>query len=44
MFKFKVDENLPIEAASLHSAAGHDVLTVPQQMLGGQVRHRNAEQ
>jgi predicted nuclease of predicted toxin-antitoxin system len=34
--KFKLDENLPIEAASLFSAAGHDALAVPQQLLGGQ--------
>jgi len=35
MLKFKVDENLPAEAASLLAEAGHDTLTVPEQQLGG---------
>lgn len=33
--KFKIDQNLPIEAAHLLTAAGHDALTVYQQLLGG---------
>jgi len=33
--KFKVDQNLPIEAANLLTAAGHDAMTVYQQSLGG---------
>ncbi|MEX0613743.1 MAG: DUF5615 family PIN-like protein [Pirellulales bacterium] len=36
MLKFKVDENLPTEAASILTAAGHDALTAPDQKLGGQ--------
>lgn len=36
MFKFKVDENLPTEVATILASAGHDALTVPQQLLGGQ--------
>ena len=34
--RFKVDENLPIEAADLLQQAGHDAVTVPGQGLGGQ--------
>ena len=33
--KFKVDENLPIEAASLLNEAGHDALTVADQRMSG---------
>jgi predicted nuclease of predicted toxin-antitoxin system len=33
--KFKIDQNLPIEAAALLTAAGHDAMTVYQQSLGG---------
>jgi predicted nuclease of predicted toxin-antitoxin system len=33
--KFKIDQNLPVEAAELLSAAGHDAMTVYQQTLGG---------
>jgi predicted nuclease of predicted toxin-antitoxin system len=36
MLKFKVDENLPVEAAALLAAAGHDVVTAVDQNLGGQ--------
>ncbi len=32
--KFKVDENLPIEAAEILRAAGHDVMTVLEQAMG----------
>ena len=34
--KFKIDENLPIEAATLLQAAGHDALTVHDQNLRGE--------
>lgn len=34
--KFKIDENLPKEAAQLLASAGHDALTVLDQELGGQ--------
>jgi predicted nuclease of predicted toxin-antitoxin system len=34
--RFKVDENLPIEAAELLRQAGHDAMTVPEQGLGGE--------
>jgi predicted nuclease of predicted toxin-antitoxin system len=33
--RFKIDENLPVEAADLLRAAGHDALTVLDQNLGG---------
>ncbi len=33
--KFKVDENMPAEAAVLLTQAGHDALTVPEQRLSG---------
>lgn len=33
--QFKLDENLPDEAADLLRAAGHDALTVLDQHLGG---------
>ena len=36
MLKFKIDENMPAEAAVLLAGAGHDAVTVPQQRLGGQ--------
>ena len=35
MQKFKLDENLPAEIATLLAGAGHDAVTVPQQRLGG---------
>ena len=33
--KFKIDQNLPIEAVDLLTAADHDAMTVYQQSLGG---------
>jgi predicted nuclease of predicted toxin-antitoxin system len=36
MLKFKVDENLPIEAAKLLASAGHDAVTVGEQRMMGQ--------
>jgi predicted nuclease of predicted toxin-antitoxin system len=33
--KFKIDENLPVDAAILLSEAGHDAHTVLQEGLGG---------
>jgi len=33
--KLKTDENLPVEAADILRAEGHDVLTVNEQGLGG---------
>ena len=33
--KFKIGQNLPIEAADLLAAAGHDAMTVYEQSLGG---------
>ncbi|MBF0110847.1 MAG: DUF5615 family PIN-like protein [Magnetococcales bacterium] len=33
--KFKVDENLPAEAASFLRSAGHDALSVLNQSMGG---------
>ena len=36
MFKFKVDENLPTEAAELLTSAGHDAVTVRDQRMAGQ--------
>ncbi len=36
MLKFKVNENLPIEAATLFASAGHDVVTVGDQRMAGQ--------
>lgn len=33
--KFKVDENLPVEAATILREAGHDALTVHDQGLRG---------
>jgi len=34
--RFKLDENLPVEAADVLREAGHDALTVLDQQLGGQ--------
>jgi predicted nuclease of predicted toxin-antitoxin system len=36
MAKFKVDENLPTEAAELLASAGHDAVTVGDQRMVGQ--------
>jgi predicted nuclease of predicted toxin-antitoxin system len=36
MLKFKLDENLPTEAAVLLASVGHDVMTVLDQQMGGQ--------
>jgi predicted nuclease of predicted toxin-antitoxin system len=36
MLKFKVDENLPTEAAELLASAGHDAVTVHYQRMVGQ--------
>lgn len=36
MSKFKVDENLPTEAAELLTGAGHDAVTVGDQRMVGQ--------
>jgi len=33
--EFKIDENLPVEAADLLRKAGHDAITVLEQRLGG---------
>ena len=33
--RFKLDENLPIEASSMLREAGHDALTVLDQKMGG---------
>ena len=33
--RFKLDENLPVEAAALLREAGHDALTVLEQEMGG---------
>jgi predicted nuclease of predicted toxin-antitoxin system len=35
MAKFKIDENLPAEAAQLLCGAGHDAVTVGQQQMAG---------
>jgi predicted nuclease of predicted toxin-antitoxin system len=34
--RFKIDENLPLDAAESLRRAGHDATTVPQQGLGGE--------
>lgn len=34
--KFKLDENLPVEAAALLCEAGHDALTILDEQMGGQ--------
>ena len=36
MGKFKVDENLPTEAANVLRGAGHDAVSVMDQQMGGQ--------
>lgn len=36
MLRFKVDENLPVEVATLLQQAGHDALTVVDQRLAGE--------
>jgi predicted nuclease of predicted toxin-antitoxin system len=36
MLRFKIDENLPAEAAGLLSTAGHDAVTVWDQKMAGQ--------
>ena len=36
MGKFKLDENLPLEANDVLLSAGHDALSVMDQQLGGQ--------
>jgi hypothetical protein len=36
--KFKLDENLPVSAASVLAAAGHDVDTVPGEHLADPTR------
>ena len=41
--KFKLDENLPADAAKVLAAAGHDVATALQENLGGQPDQRIAE-
>ncbi len=41
--KFKIDQNLPIEAADLFTVAGHDAVTVYQQSLGGAPDERIVE-
>ena|ERR1035437_5409161 len=41
--KFKIDQNLPIEAADLLQAAGYDAMTVYQQSLGGAPDERIVE-
>lgn len=41
--KFKIDQNLPIEAADLLTAAGHDAVTVYQQSLSGAPDERIVE-
>jgi hypothetical protein len=35
MLKFKVDENLPTEAAELLASVGHDAMTVRDQHIVG---------
>jgi predicted nuclease of predicted toxin-antitoxin system len=41
--KFKIDQNLPVEAAELFTAAGYDAMTVYQQSLGGATDERIVE-
>jgi len=36
MLKFKIDENLPVETATLLADAGHDAVTVLDQQMGGE--------
>lgn len=40
MIKFKVDENLPVDAAVLLRAAGYDATTAVEQGLGGSADSR----
>jgi len=35
MYRFKVDENLPLEATKILAGAGHDAVTVLDQKMGG---------
>jgi predicted nuclease of predicted toxin-antitoxin system len=37
--RFKIDENLPAEAAKLLRHSGYDAATVPEQHLGGSADH-----
>ena len=41
--RFKLDENLPIDAAGLLAAAGHDAHTVLEEGLGGQPDPKRSE-
>lgn len=41
--KFKLDENLPLEATALLRAAGFDAKSVLDQNLGGEADERLAE-
>jgi predicted nuclease of predicted toxin-antitoxin system len=41
--KFKIDENLPVEAAEDLRQAGHDALTVADEKLAGQPDVRLAD-
>lgn len=41
--KFKIDQNLPTEAAEMLVVAGHDAMTVYQQLLGGAPDERIVE-
>lgn len=41
--RFKLDENLPVEAADLLRRAGHDALSVLNQSLGGEADRRIVE-
>lgn len=34
--RFKIDENMPVEAASILTDAGHDALTIHDQRMGGE--------
>ncbi len=40
--RFKTDENIPLEAVAVLRAAGHDVVSVFDQSLGGQADRRIA--
>ena len=37
MLRFKIDENLPVEAADLLRDHGHDAATVLEQRMGGEI-------
>jgi predicted nuclease of predicted toxin-antitoxin system len=41
--KFKIDENLPVEAAQLLQGVGHDAVTVYDQNLRGEIDRRLRE-